>query len=243
MGRPRIGGSVLVASALAVLVAIAFAEAWIEVPDRWNPWAPLRPQEPPTLWTSYKLSRLSRDPEACMATLAETTLSYTAVPDRPLAGGCGWSNAVRVTALPERVTAPFVLTCPAAVSLAMWQRHALQPAAAATLGDRVVAVEHLGSYACRDIGGRPVVDGERGVHRSEHATANALDVAAFVLADGRRISVARDWQRPADDPHRRFLQAIHAQACGIFKVVLGPAYNAAHHDHFHLDRGRHRACR
>jgi hypothetical protein len=243
MSRPRSGWSVLVASALAALVAVAFTEDWIEVPDRWNPWAPLRPQEPPTLWTSYKLSRLSRDPEACMATLAETALSYTPVPDRSLAGGCGWSNAVRVSALPERVTAPFVLSCPAAVSLAIWKRHALQPVAAATLGERVVAVEHLGSYACRDIGGGSVRGREDGAHRSEHATANALDVAGFVLADGRRISVARDWQRPADDPRRRFLQAVHAQACGIFNVVLGPAYNPAHHDHFHLDRGRSRACR
>ena len=129
-----------------------------------------------------------------------------------------------------------------AVSLAMWERHALQPAAEAMLDDRVVAVEHFGSYACRDIGGGARGQ-EGGEHRSEHATANALDVAAFVLADGRTVSVARDWQRPADDPRRRFLQAVHDGACGVWNVVLGPDYNAAHRDHFHLDLGRFRACR
>ena len=242
MKRLRVGWSVLVAWAVPVLVVIAFIEQWIVLPDRWNPWAPLWPQEPPTLFTSYKLARLSGDPRACTAALAASKLSFATVPDRPLANGCGWSNAVRVTALPERVGPPFVASCPAAVSLAMWERHVLQPAAEATLGERVVAVDHFGSYACRDIAGATRRD-EGGDHRSEHATANALDVAGFVLADGRTVSVARDWHRPADDPRRRFLQAVHDGACAFWNVVLGPDYNPAHHDHFHFDRGRYRACR
>ena len=206
MSRPRSGWSVLAASALAAsalaaLVVVAFAEGWIEVPDRWNPWAPLRPEEPPTLWTPYKLSRLSRDPESCMATLAETTLSYSPVPDRSLAGGCGWSNAVRVSALPERVTAPFVLSCPAAVSLAIWKRHALQPVAAATLGERVVALEHLGSYACRDIGGG-AVRGRRRRRASQRARDRERAGRRCVRArrrpkDQRRPGLAAAGRRPA----------------------------------------------
>ena len=242
MKRLRIGWGVLVAWAVPALVVLAFALQWLELPDRWNPWAPLWPQDPPTALTPYKLARLGGDPQACARALAATSLSFAPVPDRPLANGCGWSNAVRVTALPARVGPPFVLSCPAAVSLAIWERHALQPAAEAILGERVVAMEHFGSYACRDIGGR-TRGGEGGGHRSEHAVANALDVAAFLLADGRTVSVARDWQRPADDPSRRFLQAVHDGACGVWNVVLGPDYDATHRDHLHLDSGRSRACR
>lgn len=32
-----------------------------------------------------------------------------------------------------------------------------------------------------------------------------------------------------------FLRAVHAEACGVFKTVLGPDADAAHRDHFHLD--------
>ncbi|WP_232495471.1 extensin family protein [Novosphingobium kaempferiae] len=56
----------------------------------------------------------------------------------------------------------------------------MQPAPEAMLGERVVRLEHLGTANCRRIGG-----GETG-NWSEHAIGNAIDIAAFVLADGRR---------------------------------------------------------
>ena len=87
---------------------------------------------------------------------------------------------------------------------------------------------------------------------SEHARANALDVAAFTLQGGRRISVLGDWQAAAApaappaaeaDPKAAFLRQVRDGACQGFAAVLGPDYNAAHRDHFHLDRGPYRACR
>lgn len=77
--------------------------------------------------------------------------------------------------------------------------------------------------------------------RSQHATANAIDIASFRLADGREISVARHWG--GDDPAGRFLAAAHEAACGRFASVLGPDYNAAHADHFHLEMGGFGLCR
>jgi hypothetical protein len=222
------------------LLAASFWNGWLVLPDRWNPWAPLWPQEEPNVLTPFKLRRLAQDPLACATALRATTLSFVPVPDRPPASGCGWTDAVRVSALPARVGTPFVLACPAAVSLALWERHALQPAALARFGERVVAIEHYGSFACRDIGGGRTESSER---RSEHATANAIDIAAFVLAGGSVVSVARDWRRSADDPRGRFLREVRDGACGVWSVVLGPDYNAAHRDHLHLDRGRLRACR
>jgi hypothetical protein len=237
----RWGWGVLAAWAFAAATVGALGNGWIVVPDRWNPWAPLWPQEAPNLLTPFKLRRLAGDPLACAAALRATTLAFTPVADRPEAEGCGWQDAVRVTALPARLGAPVVLTCPAALSLALWERHTLQPAALAQVGARVVAIEQLGSYACRAIGGGPA--SEAPGRRSEHARANALDVAGFVLADGRAVRVAADWARGDGDPRGRFLRAVHDGACAVWSVVLGPDYNPAHRDHFHLDRGALRACR
>jgi hypothetical protein len=245
MSRParrwRWGWGVLLAWALPAALGVAFARGWLELPDRWNPWAPLWPQEAPNALTRFKLQRLDGDPLACAAALRATSLTFTPMPDRVVDGGCGWRDAVRVSALPARLGAPVVLSCPAALSLSMWERHTLQPLARASFGTGVAAIEHFGSYACRDIGGGRSDEGRE--RRSEHATANAIDVAAFVLADGRSISVARDWRSSEADPRGRFLREVHDGACAWWNVVLGPEYNAAHGNHFHLDRGRYRACR
>jgi hypothetical protein len=237
----RWGWGVLAAWLALAAVLTAAWHLWPALPERWNPWAPLRPLEAPNLLTAYKLARVDRDPAACAAALAGTALVYAPVPDRPVEQGCGWSNAVRVSAVPARLGAPVVLSCPAAVSLAMWERHGLQPQAAAHFGRRVAAIEHAGSFACRDIGSRSAAR-ESG-RRSEHATANAFDVAGFVLDDGRRLSVAGRWADDEAEPGARFLRAVHADACRWWHVVLGPRYDAAHRDHFHLDRGRGRSCR
>jgi hypothetical protein len=76
---------------------------------------------------------------------------------------------------------------------------------------------------------------------SEHATANAVDIAGFVLADGREVSVLRDWGK--DSAVSRFLDRIHARACRHFNAVLGPDYNERHRDHFHFDQGDFDTCR
>jgi hypothetical protein len=240
-GRRAWGWSVLVAWALPALIGAAVWNGWLTMPDRWNPWAPLWPQEAPNALTAYKLHRLRNDPLACSTALRATRLAFTPVADRKPANGCGWTDAVRVDGLPARVGTPFVLSCPAAVSLAMWEQHTVQPAALAAFGQRVFAFDHFGSFSCRDIGGGRSDD--RDDRRSEHATANALDIAAFRLADGSTVSVARDWPRGPADPRGRFLREVRDGACRLWDVVLGPEYNAAHRDHLHLDRGRFRACR
>lgn len=77
--------------------------------------------------------------------------------------------------------------------------------------------------------------------RSQHATANALDIAGFRLADGRTVNVLRDW--PQDNTDARFLRQVRDDACEVFNVVLSPDYNAAHRNHFHLDAGPWWVCR
>lgn len=226
---------------LVVLVALVGA-AWQvhtgrwRVPDRWNPWAPLALDDPPGLVTRYKLQRLAHDLPQCRATLAQAGWQQQPLDDRDVGNGCGWRGAMRIERLGAlRVSAPFTLSCPAAVSLAMWQRQVLQPAAERRFGEAAVRLDHFGSYACRNLYGQP------DAARSRHASADALDVAGIALASGRRITVARDWH--GSDANAAFLRELHDGACGFFDVTLGPGYNAAHRDHFHLDRGGGRACR
>ena len=63
--------------------------------------------------------------------------------------------------------------------------------------------------------------------------ANAVDVSAFVLKNGRRVTVLDGWN--GKDDERAFLRRLHQSACKRFGTVLGPEYNAAHANHFHLD--------
>ena len=227
--------------------AIAFAthgRHW-QLPDRHNPFVPLAISDAPNWLTRHKLARLERDPAECLAVLGRATMKFEPLPDRTTGPQCGFTNAVRVTATSFSIGPAFSLSCRAAVSLALWERHVVAPEAARILGAPVTRIDHFGSYACRNVYGR-----EAG-NRSQHATADALDVAGFVLGDGRRITVASHWgDRDAaadavrkEDPRAVFLHAVHAGGCRFFDGVLGPEYNAAHADHLHLDRGRYRICR
>lgn len=207
----------------------------VPVPTRWNPWAPLVLTDDVNIVTRYKLARLDRDDAACLAALAQAPIRHAPLPDRETGEGCGFRNAVMIEATSVAVQ-PFALSCRSAVALALWERHVLHPAAVRTFGVPVARIDHLGSYACRNVGGRD--DGRR----SRHATADALDVAGFALQDGRRVRVRGGWNGGADEA--AFLREVHAGACGVFDAVLGPDYNAAHHDHLHFDRGSpYRVCR
>lgn len=237
--------------ALLVLLALGGAAAgvWaglIAVPPRYDPWARLDLRAEPDWLTGFKLARLTGEPEQCRAALGETGLRFTALPDRPSDENCPLSGVVRVSR--SDLSTPgvafssgFVATCGLAAAWTLFEANALQPAAQRHFGQRVARVEHLGTYACRNVYGR--ADGRR----SEHATANAIDLAAFVLADGTRIGVLTDWEQKgangADGRKAAFLRELRDGACRFFDVVLGPDYNEAHRNHFHLDMGAFRTCR
>jgi len=216
----------------------------LRVPERYNPWAPLDVAAAPDLFTDFKLSRARTDPARCSAALARTGMQYDAVPDRVTGEGCGFTNAVRLRSAAVRFGGPLTLSCPMALSFYMWERHALQPAAAQRVGQRVAAVEHVGSYACRNINrGDGAVPG---ASRSRHATADALDIGALILADGQRVAVVNRWTLPTEgeaSPATLLLRDAYGGACRYFNGVLGPDYNAAHRNHFHLETGGYSMCR
>lgn len=223
---------------LALIVgcaALAVWRGWLSVPGQWNPWAPLDVNLPPNLLTRYKLMALRNDPQLCDQALATSGLRTVRQADSGVNTDCPLTNVLRVQGGEVALSSSFLASCPLAVAFALFERHALQPAAAAAYGQKVARVDHLGSFACRNMYSR-----ESGA-RSQHATASALDIAGFRLADGRTISVLKDW--PKDNADARFLRQARDGACDMFSVVLSPDYNAAHRNHFHLDVGPWWICR
>lgn len=219
---------------LALAAGLAWQQVW-QLPAVWNPWAPLDVRQPPNLLTSYKLSRLADDPQLCEQALHSSSLRYRAQADSPASANCPLRNVWRIERGEARLSSSFLASCPLAVAYALFEVHGLQPAAQRAFGQPVVQVDHLGSFACRNV-----------YHRaqgrlSQHATANALDISGFRLKDGQRVVLARDWQ--GEGGKANFLREVRQAACEVFSTVLGPDYNAAHHNHFHLDMGRWQVCR
>jgi hypothetical protein len=226
--------SVLLDVAAAALLLLIAVDAW--APPQDLPWKPLRLDHPVGLATAAKFSRATQDPALCRRVLSEGGVSFLEEPDRDYEA-CSTVDTVRLrdgAAVALTPAAP-VITCPAALGYAFWSRHVVQPAARAELGTPIARIEHYGTYACRNIYGQATG------RRSEHAFANALDVAAFRTASGAQVSVLRHFGE--DGPRGRFLRRVRDGACPWFRAVLSPDYNAAHRDHFHLDHGRYRVCR
>ncbi|NLS28715.1 hypothetical protein S2M10_37260 [Sphingomonas sp. S2M10] len=208
------------------------------------PWTPLDLSQPIGAFTGRKLAGLGADGAQCRALLTQAGVRYEKLAPVQRQGECGYADGVRFTSGGSRTIAfsPASLgtACPVAAGLALWEWNIVQPEAQKLLGSRVVRIEHFGSYSCRRMYGRSTGDW------SEHAKANAVDIAAFVLADGRRVSVLGDWKGEGGKP--AFLRAVRDGACRLFATVLSPDYNAAHRDHLHLDQAARgemgwRACR
>ena len=227
---------VLLILAIGLLLAAGLAcQLGWRVPTAWNPWAPLDVRQPPNWLTPYKLSRLRKDPALCREALQTSGLRYRAQADSPASATCPLQNVWRIEGGQAQLSSSFLASCPLAVGYALFEVHGLQPVAQRVFGQPVARVEHLGSFACRNVYHRP-----QG-RLSQHATANALDISGFRLKDGQRIVLARDWQ--AGGRNAAFLRQVQEAACASFSTVLGPDYNAAHHNPFHLDMGLWQICR
>lgn len=162
-------------------------------------------------------------------------MRYRSLPDRSFGGGCQAVGSVQLLDVGVPITNLTAITCPMAQGLADWLRD-VRPMARRMLGSEVVRIESFGSYACRP------VNSQVGGRLSEHARANAADIAAFVLADGRRVTVEKGWNGP-DDGERAFLRQAHRAGCRHFAIGLGPDSDRFHYNHFHFDMGRGPYCR
>ena len=155
------------------------------------------------------------------------------MPPKPVQSGCGWINAISLQRVGDIEVNASPIDCGAAAALILWLEHSVQPLAKDKLSSRVQKITHFGTYSCRNIAGTS--------RRSVHARAAAIDIAGFRLANGASVSLKRDWHD--DDAKAAFLRDTHETSCQSFKVSLSPEFNAAHADHFHLDRGLFRRCK
>lgn len=138
-----------------------------------------------------------------------------------------------------RLIPPATLSCPIVSALDRWVSEGVQPAALRWFNSPVAEIHQIGSYSCRSMNGA----GGHGI--SEHAFGNALDIAGFTLADGRKITVKDGWHGTPEE--QGFLHDVQLYACETFVTVLAPGYNAAHYNHIHVDLMRrepgYRPCR
>lgn len=141
--------------------------------------------------------------------------------------------------MPVAVSPAATLSCPIVSALDRWVSEGVQPAAMRWFGAQVTEIKQISAYSCRGMVGAGTS------HVSEHAFGNALDVAAFTLADGRKISVETGWRGSPEE--QGFLHDVQLSACDMFTTVLAPGYNAAHYNHIHVDLMRRasgrRPCR
>jgi hypothetical protein len=130
-------------------------------------------------------------------------------------------------ALQAAVTPAATLACPMVAALGRFAGETLQPAALHWFGQPVVAIKQISAYSCRGMNDNPLA------RISEHAFGNALDIAAFTLADGHTITVRNGWRGTPEE--QGFLHDVEEGACAMFATVLAPGSNAYHEDHMHLD--------
>jgi hypothetical protein len=172
----------------------------------------------------------STNSRMCLSDLKAKSVRFAALPNQSFGGGCRTINTVKLMDFGVPSTNLGAMTCPLAAAFTAWAKHAVLPAGREYLGSEVVRIETMGTYSCRN------VNGGRSGKLSEHAFGNAVDVAAFVLKDGRRVSVLNGWHGKSDE--REFLRRLHQSACKRFGTVLGPDYNNAHANHLHFDMAK-----
>lgn len=223
-------------AALAIFGLTLGAQAWLRENPGHNPWAPLDLRDPPGWATPRKIADLRGDPVQCRAVLERSGIDFTVL-DSAGEAACLRTDRTVLAQSPLTPARP-ATTCAVAAALELWLENGVKPAAEEIFAQPVESIEHFGAYSCRRLYGRD--DGPW----SQHATGNAIDISAFVLADGTRISVLGDWSGDAEKA--RFLQQVRDSACDSFGTVLSPDYNASHADHLHLDqeqRGIGGVCR
>ena len=217
----------------AVLIAI---KADRVIPPQWNPLAALDVTQPVTLFTNWRLERALASPETCIAAL-NTAGRFDVMDDFEPSAQCHIRPRVNLAGVGQARIGAVETTCAIALRTAMWEQHSLQPAAAELLDTTVTGIDHIGSYNCRKI--RSTSGSSN--RWSTHATAEAIDIAGFRFADGRRSKLIDDWD--AGDANAAFLRAARNGACDWFRLTLSPDYNRLHADHFHLQSRGWGSCR
>jgi hypothetical protein len=174
---------------------------------------------------------------ACAARLKGLQVTFKALVPMGLANSCGAPAPLEVSEIAGVSIVPAgTFTCDMVEALHGWIRNSVVPAAQHHLKKQVVSINNATAYACRRRNG--LASGKL----SEHAKANALDIATLGFEDGSTINIKGDWsglkQLVGVSAKGNFLQQIRRDSCIRFTTVLGPGSDQYHGDHFHIDVAR-----
>jgi hypothetical protein len=172
----------------------------------------------------------------CLAALRASGFEFEQA-SSPTGAQCGIDAPVRLTrfkgAEGQGAGVDFpdkpLLACRFALRFGQWTRDLAAPLASGRLGVALKAV-HTGPGAeCRT---RNHIAGAK---ISAHASGTALDVADFVLSDGRRVPITHG----SNEAETQFLATLRTAACGWFTTILGPGSDPFHAMHWHFDIMQH----
>jgi len=197
-------------------------------------YAPFDLREEPNWLTNVQLYYLRASPEKCFAVLTRSDVTFNRQQYPLNERGCGYDDGVLLSKQTVGYGGGVLLRCSAAASLVLWERHVLQQEAMRVMKKKVRSVQNFGTFSCRN------VNHQKGGRLSQHATANAIDIASFTFEDGSSANVLKDWGK---GERGDFLRGVRDGACRFFGGVLSPDYNAAHANHFHFDMGWWKICR
>lgn len=157
--------------------------------------APVKKSTPYTVAVTWTPDQVAAARAECSKLLKSVDIVTTeAEPVKE--GACGAPAPVNVSSVgkPKVTLHPSsMMTCPMAAALDKWMTDKVQPAATASFGAPVARLISASSYSCRNR------YGSANTPLSEHALVNALDLAGFVLTDGRTVRVKQDWGPVARD--------------------------------------------
>lgn len=132
--------------------------------------------------------------------------------------GCGVEDPVAITSVSGvRLSQTATVDCSIAKALNSWVDEVAQPA----FDGKLVELQIAAHYICRSR------NNVRGAKISEHGKGRAVDISAFILSNGKVLTVARDYNR--------LLRRIYKAGCNYFMTTLGPGSDGYHEDHFHFD--------
>ena len=140
----------------------------------------------PDVWSDAEVISALRDCVKFLAPIAaEVELAHPVKQDQCGAAAPVMLRRVGVGSNRLEINPPATINCAMVVHLHEWVTKILQPAAQEAFGSPITRLAHVSGYSCRNRNGSERL--------SEHALANAIDIAGFVTADGRSIEVARHW--------------------------------------------------
>lgn len=206
------------------------------IPPQHLPWKTLDINRETGFATRAQLLALQlKDRSVCTALMDKSALdtSYVLMPEKEGEGGCGWTVALNNSRMRGMALAPpkAQMICPMSAASYIWLGD-VNEIALKHYDSPLTKIYHYGSYSCRNVAGTN--------RRSEHAFGNAWDIYAFEMENGHIVNIKLSWTKGGKDAE--FLRDSRDAACKIFRTTLGPDYNAAHADHFHLDMGPYTIC-